>query len=354
MNYRPSQSAAVCDAALKAAVRDMDEARHRAVLWFADIRKRQLYRDLGFANMAAYATDELKFSKTRTNDFLRLAGKLEELPRVRASLASGDLGYTKAVEIVKVATPKTEAAWVDKARSTGRRELANQVKRVKTKAANRRKRQPEILPAPPEETGLAAEVPLEIRLTMSPEKLARYEALFEKLGAATRDRAEVLLAGLEALVQERAAGTSCGANDCQDEGCAKATRRRVAGVPFRVHVHQCPDCAKSTVQTRRGEFELGLADAERVSCDSTFLEPGQRARSSIPPRVRADVLARDRHRCQAPGCSHTRFLEVHHIKPRSHGGGNNPSNLVTLCAGCHRLHHEGKLKSASEGYSAVP
>lgn len=354
MNYRPSQSAAVCDAALKAAVRDMDEARHRAVLWFADIQKRNLYRDLGYSSMAAYATGDLKFSKTRTNDFLRLAGKLEELPQVRASLASGDLGYTKAVEIVKVATPKTEAAWVSKAQMTGRRELANQVKRVRNKVANRKKQQPEILPIPPEESALVAEVPLEIRLRMTPEQLARYEALLARLGATTGDRTEILLAGLEALVQERAAGTSSNATDCKDDGCAKPTRRRVANTPFRVNVHRCPDCAKSTVQTRRGEVDIGRADAERVSCDSTVLEPGKRARSTIPPRVRADVLARDRHRCQAPGCSHTRFLEVHHIKPQSRGGGNDPANLITLCAGCHRLHHQGRLKSATGWVPAGP
>ena len=342
MNYRPSQSAAVCDAALKAAVREMDEARHRAVLWFADIQKRRLYLDLGFANMAAYATEELKFSKTRTNDFLRLTAKLEELPRVRASLASGDLGYTKAVEVVKVATPKTEAAWVTRARSTGRRELAIQVKRVKAKAADRKKRQPEMLPAPPSEATLVEEVPFEIRLEMTPEQLGRYEALLEKLGATRPDRVEVLLAGLEALVQERAAGTSSDATVCHGEGCGKPTRRRAGIAPFQVHVHQCPDCGKSTLPTRRGELPMGPADAARVCCDSVVRVAGKRAAATIPPRVRAEVLARDRHRCRAPGCGNTRFLEVHHLRPRSRGGGNGPANLITLCAGCHRLHHRRK------------
>jgi hypothetical protein len=35
-----------------------------------------------------------------------------------------------------------------------------------------------------------------------------------------------------------------------------------------------------------------------------------------------------------------RFLEVHHLKPRSRGGGQEAANLVTLCACCHQLLHE--------------
>jgi hypothetical protein len=34
---------------------------------------------------------------------------------------------------------------------------------------------------------------------------------------------------------------------------------------------------------------------------------------------------------------------VHHIKHREHGGGNEDSNLITLCSGHHDAHHEGRL-----------
>lgn len=342
MKYRPSQPAAICDAALRAAVRDMDEARHRAVLWFADIQKRGLFRELGYSNMSAYASVELKFSKTRTGDFLRLAAKLEELPRVRESLAAGDLGYTKAVEIIKVATPKTEAAWVQKARSTGRRELARKVQQLKNRARQRKAGRIELLPRPDSDAPLPVEVPQELRLTLTPEQWARYETLMEGLGPRSADRVETLLSGLEALVQEEAGGTSSASNSCEEITCAKSTRRRVAGTPFLVHVHQCPDCGRATVPTRRGELALGPAEAARVACDAITRKTGRQAAATISPRVRAEVLARDRHHCQAPGCPHTRFLEVHHVKPKSEGGGNDPANLVTLCAGCHRLHHQRK------------
>jgi len=47
-----------------------------------------------------------------------------------------------------------------------------------------------------------------------------------------------------------------------------------------------------------------------------------------------------RHKCQRPGCDHTRYLEIHHKIYRSRGGTNDPSNLTCLCSACHALTHE--------------
>jgi hypothetical protein len=42
--------------------------------------------------------------------------------------------------------------------------------------------------------------------------------------------------------------------------------------------------------------------------------------------LRCAVLARDRH-CRVPRCSHSTFVDVHHVQPRSEGGRNEPDNL---------------------------
>ena len=65
------------------------------------------------------------------------------------------------------------------------------------------------------------------------------------------------------------------------------------------------------------------------------------------PRVRLDansyrelhrqVLERDGWRCQ--NCGSMQRLQVHHLKLRSHSGGDMERNLITLCAECHaRIH----------------
>lgn len=59
--------------------------------------------------------------------------------------------------------------------------------------------------------------------------------------------------------------------------------------------------------------------------------------------LRPNVLRRDGHRCVICGRFGTSAnpLHVHHITPRSQGGENSMSNLVTLCAHHHQeVHHK--------------
>ena len=51
------------------------------------------------------------------------------------------------------------------------------------------------------------------------------------------------------------------------------------------------------------------------------------------------------HQCRRKGCSHTRYLDLHHLIPRTDGGTNEAENLVTLCSACHRLLHENSVRS---------
>jgi len=55
-----------------------------------------------------------------------------------------------------------------------------------------------------------------------------------------------------------------------------------------------------------------------------------------------DIYLRDRFRCQSPVCT-SRNCTPHHIVFRSRGGGEEPSNLVSLCDVCHLslIHHQG-------------
>lgn len=41
------------------------------------------------------------------------------------------------------------------------------------------------------------------------------------------------------------------------------------------------------------------------------------------------------HQCAMPGCSHTRFIEIHHIREWDEGGKTDMDNLIPLCSSCH-------------------
>ena len=97
------------------------------------------------------------------------------------------------------------------------------------------------------------------------------------------------------------------------------------------------------VQTGRGPQTVSPAQLEAAECDAVVVKEGKRNRSTIPPRVRREVLTRARGRCQAPGCRNAHFQELHHIIPRAKGGTNDPANLVVLCSRCHALWHRKNL-----------
>ena len=95
-------SATEIHACLEAALRELQRAERNAVLLFGEILRRKLYRDLGYSSIQAYAAESLGFTPSKISQFVRLAGALEELPCLRRSVASGELGWTKAREVAKV------------------------------------------------------------------------------------------------------------------------------------------------------------------------------------------------------------------------------------------------------------
>ncbi len=321
---------------LKKADQAMEMARQNAILWFGEIHRRKLYRDLGYSSMLLYAQQELGWSQSKAYDFLKICEKLDELPDVKKKVEEGKLGYARTRTIVGVASPENEKEWVNLALSKSHTQLKEAAQKARRKAAEVAKGQVAIFP---EESGPAAVVPQRVTLEMSPSQLARYEALWEKLrkqGGLPSNKVEALLAVMQ---------------NCVD-GNSNPLEKSSAP-PVQIHVHQCPDCEKATVQTARGELTLSSEETERLQCDAQISEPGHRNISTIPPKTRRLVLARDRHRCQTPGCPHTHFLEIHHIIPRTLGGSNAPDNLTTLCSACHALAHRqvGVVREVAFRYS---
>ncbi len=320
--FRPGLPAAVVDAALRQTLATLDRARECAVLWFGEVVRRDLYRDLGYASAQQYASEALGFSRNRTNQFLRLAAELERLPHLRAAVADGSVGWTKAQQVARVATPRSEASWVAKARGATREELARAIKARRSAPASVQG-----------DLGFqATAVPLEppavtVTLRLSALDLARCEKLIESIKkqglvqlGVTRE--EVLLAALANLAE------------------GESVRRRTDTNPYQVVVYECERCGTARVATGGGDRVLTAAEHAAIAENATVLAPGHKARQTVTPALRRTVFARDQHRCRAPGCGSRKFLEVHHVIPREQGGPHTTVNLVTLCSRCHRYLHE--------------
>ena len=112
------------------------------IIWLGEVLRRSLFRDLGYSSIQAYALEKLDLNPNRINRYLRLINDLEKLPIIRKALFSGRLGWTKARELVKVASPRNEDRWLIQALKSSRRKLEAMVLQAWRKALAERVRNP--------------------------------------------------------------------------------------------------------------------------------------------------------------------------------------------------------------------
>jgi hypothetical protein len=199
-----------------------------------------------------------------------------------------------------------------------------------------------------------------------------------------RRREQFLVSMSQQLLEERASdkterrtkkcnrNSANGKRDGKDEGEHDDGNRRnkIYDSPYQVVIHHCESCGKHRIHTDRGAIEVDRSLFERAFCDGKVVkiagnaesskgqkEPMGQNRRRVTAALRQKILLRDTHTCQVPGCTHSQFLEVHHIIPRhsidgwdrgnsctgDQRGLNAPVNLLTVCSACHRLIHEGKI-----------
>jgi hypothetical protein len=109
---------------------------------------------------------------------------------------------------------------------------------------------------------------------------------------------------------------------------------------------------------------LAAGTARRLACDAavvrivedadgTPLEIGRKTRS-IPPALRRALRSRDRG-CRFPGCSHTRFLDAHHVTHWADGGETSLTNTVQRLdhGALHFTGRNGQTLAASGDVTAV-
>lgn len=306
---------------LVAARRAHRQSEHQLATLLAELDEASLYRPLGYVSLAEYAGKVLDLSSRQARELARLGRRLPALPELDAAMAAGELDWTKAREIARVANAETVAAWVARAREVSSRELERQV--AVTHVGH-----------PPPDEMADEPMPARRRLVFEMEA-SDAEAVFDVL-AMLRAKA-----GLKASEVEDGALLAALARTMLREA---EPVDAPTGEPYRVVVQHCPDCGRDTHP--QGEVSETVASEARCDAEVIDMRPGPKrghAASSIPPAVRCAVFVRDGWCCATPGCESRLWIHLHHWLPRSRGGGNDEDNLVTLCAAHHRALHDGTL-----------
>ena len=280
--------------------------------------RQRVHVRLGLASFAEYVERLFGYAPRLTHEKLRVAEALEQLPRSAEALRSGARSWSALRELTRVATPETEAAWLDAVRSKTVRE----VERLVSGHA------PGSLPNDAVDPRAVRQV---LRFEVSSEVKATFSEAVAKLrrdaGESLDDDALLLLFARYVL------------NGPGDEGSRSS---------YQVMLTRCEGCGQATQQSDGERLPVDGAAVAIAACDAQVIPAdahvgGARAAQTVPPALRRAVIARDAGSCAVPGCRHATFVDVHHIKPREEGGRHVIENLITLCSAHHRAVHRGTL-----------
>jgi hypothetical protein len=334
------------------AAADAEEGR-----WLLAALRSAAHVHLGYGSFVEYVERLFGYKPRSTQEKLRVAEALEELPAVAEALETGGLNWSAARELTRVAVAQTERDWLAFARG-------KTVHQLEAVVAGK---------SPGDQPSSAGEADAQrhvLRFEVAPETLALFREAMSKL---------------------RRSGTPL-----DDDSALMLMARHVLGGPgdegrasYQIALSICPECGKGHQQARGELVAVGAEVVAMADCDSQHLGPlaptiasegpvanegahvgakrlrersecqgdcpargkgagtppkkGARAKQTVSPATRRAVLRRDRRRCVVPGCRNSLFLDLHHIEPRSEGGGNEADNLITLCGAHHRAMHRGEL-----------
>ena len=275
----------------------------------------ETFHVFGCVTITEYLERVLGYQHRTAQEKVRVARALVELPALRAALNNKQLAYWRVRELSRLATPATEAAWIDKTLDMDSRELeAFLAQHAKGDEPGKPTR---------------ADQRVKVMLELSPEYAEWWYQQRTRVAAELGE--EITDDDVLASLREVDAGDAAGAS-----------------APIRTIIATCRDCKKLWQTLGGAERPADPVAVAMARCDSEHLgdveaDVPSRIRKTVSKRMRENVLARDGYRCAVPGCNARRHLDAHHLWFLSRGGPNKISNLLTLCSGHHRRLHDGQL-----------
>lgn len=227
----------------------------------------RIYAFHGCVTLYEYMERILGYSPHTARERMRVARALVELPLTSAALARGDLRFSAARELTRVATAETEAEWLGAAGGRSGREVEMLV------AGHARGD----LPEDPTHPDLSTRT---VRFDLPTEVFA-------------------LLREARAVLEEERGGEVCDA-DLVETMCRRLLDPGTGetGPAHQIAFTQCRDCARATQNGAGRELDVSPGVIERAACDARVIgaldaAAPERATSTVTPRMREQIFARD-------------------------------------------------------------
>ena len=301
------------------------------------------WRRLGYATEAQYARERLGLSRSVLAARRALALRLEKLPRVAAALGSAEIGVEAALQVVRIATPNTESAWIERARRRTIKHLREEVAAALTAVRLSGEREC----PPPEDAEMAAFQALEQAVVSGRfAERGSGEAHDERIVEPSAEPRRAWRTMLGSLVSWLGGGfrmSAAASRPAVPRGCLSSGR-----VVLRLRMSR-ETCGwwRSLETQARGWLPRGMSWL-RFLCLSVWHAWGHLLGTDV---AYGHIYMRDRFRCMSPVCSR-RDVTPHHLQFRSAGGSDEDYNLASVCTWCH-LHgvHGGRLRAVGTAAS---
>jgi len=304
------------------------------------------WRQLGYASEAQYARERLGISRSSFVARRALAVRLEKLPRVAEALATGQIGVEAALQVVRVATPNTEAAWVERAQQRTIKHLREEVGAGLVAARS----SGEADCPPPLEAEMAAFHELEQAVVSGricqPRPANDGGVEFQRPvrlaepGSPTRRAWLVMLANLAEWLEGGLQMSAARPQAPASKGASRLTSKGRVELRWRVSRANYTWWRGLEAQARRW-LPSGMSWL-RFLCLSLW----EAWRHLLGASVAYDhIYIRDRYRCSSPVCNR-RDVTPHHLQFRSAGGSDEDDNVAAVCTWCHLFGvHGGRIRA---------
>lgn len=254
-----------------------------------------------------------------------LARRVRQHPEIAGAVADGRIGYEAATLIARVAGPRTVRAWIDRAEVRTVKLLREEVQAVELTARAEG--------VAVQDQGPPTVETLEAVRAIEREVIGLVTGLGESAGPMSGsedgESAGPMSGGVDG--DENGSPMSGGAGGIDAE--LPMTTLRLSMSEDTARFWRGLEALHRQLDSGRGSFVGFLVSAAMRSWTSALA-------SQV---LYGDVYVRDRWRCASPTCQ-SRNVTPHHVKFRAHGGGEQRSNLISLCGRCHLdLVHGGRL-----------
>lgn len=318
---------------IAAVAASMTHNEYRLSKLIGDFDASEAWHELGAISCAHWLSWRVGMGLGAARERVRVAKVLRTLPALDAAFEHGRLSYCKVRAMTRVATPANEAMLIEMAEHATGAELEKICRRFRTVV------DAETQPSIEEADALRfvrvrtrTDGTVEVRIELPPEEGARLVAALDSAATACAKGAS-RVDGLMTMV----------------EGWfADGARPRRGGAPNEVVLHVSAETPPYLENEDAGA--VSNAAARRLCCDASVVPVLENARGEIvdvgrrhrtvPPAMRR-ALELERGRCCAfPGCTHSLYLDAHHVKHWLAGGATRRDNLVLLCRRHHTFVHE--------------